>query len=264
MSRSRPPVPPRDVQALAASLLFIAIGFGAIVLVAKVADVKDGVVLATLLILPSVLYLLLSGRVSDFKGPGGLELKLAEVAQQPIPMASNAGGSNALAYERIHQVPRGRAESFVDHIKNISTDDPVVLTLTLGSGEIDGTTAADYARGLTQFPRFRFVAVVDPRGQLVSYMPERGFRHLVESDLIDTNRLLGAIGRSDIGAVRAYPGMITSTLGPTTSIADSLRELERLRTDAMLVTSDGEIHGIVERDRIANALLLSLVDARSG
>jgi hypothetical protein len=254
-------IPVRDIGALGGSVLFLALGFAAIYVVAKVADVKDGVVLASLLIVPALLYLLLSGRVSDFKGPGGLEVRLAETANKPIPLHAKDPQTSALSYERVREVERGRTESFVQHIRDITPEDPVVLTLTLGSGPIDGKAAADYARGLTQFPRFRFVAIVDSHGQLISYMQESSFRHLIESDVVDTQQLLNDIEQKNVGAVRSYPGMIVSTVTRTTSIAESLRQMQRLRAPALLVTEDGRIEGIVERDRVANELLLSLIDA---
>jgi CBS domain-containing protein len=58
--------------------------------------------------------------------------------------------------------------------------------------------------------------------------------------------------------------MIPYTLTPRTSIADALRKMERTRLNALLVTDEGTIAGIVERDRLANALLLSLIDRASG
>jgi hypothetical protein len=258
--RTKWAVPARDLGALGGSVLFLVLGLAAIYVVSKVADVKDGVVLAALLIVPALLYLLLSGRVSDFKGPGGLEVRLAEVANKPLPPHAKDAETSSLSYERVREVERGRTESFVQHIRDITPDDPVVLTLTLGSGPIDGKAAADYARGLTQFPRFRFVAIVDSHGKLISYMQESSFRHLIESDAVDTQQLLNNVERKNVGAVRSYPGMIVSTVSRKTSIADSLREMERLRTNALLVTEDGHIEGIVERDRVANALLLSLID----
>ena len=215
--------------------------------------------LAGLLLLPALLYLLLSGRVSDLKGPGGLEVTLSQAANQSIPVHSSADGGGALSYEQVHEVEKGRTASFIARVRDLTPDDPVVLTLTLGAGPIDGTVAADYARGLTQFPRFRFVAIVDSAGKLVSYMEERAFRHLVESDVVDARVLLDNIEHQDIGAVRTYPGMIVSTVTPRTSVADALREMERLRKDALLVTEDGHVKGIVERDWLANALLLSIV-----
>lgn len=262
--KRRAAIPARDVGALGASVVFLALGFVAIYVVAHFAKVKDGVALAAVLIVPLLLYLLLSGRVSDLKAPGGLELRLSEVARQKIPVHGGDLASSALSYEQVRSVERGRSESFLDHIRDITPEDPVVLTLTLGSGPIDGRAVVEYAKGLTQFPRFRFVAVVDSHGKLISYMQESAFRHLVESDVVDSDQLLNDIQHQNVGAVRAYTGMIVSTVTARSSIADSLREMERLRSNALLVTEDGQIKGIVERDRVANALLLSLVEQSSG
>src|SRR5436305_2496665 len=87
--KARPTMPTRDLVALVVALLFVALGFAGIYIVAKVADVKDGAVLASLMIVPAVLYLLLSGRVSDLKGPAGLEVRLSEVANTTIPLAED-------------------------------------------------------------------------------------------------------------------------------------------------------------------------------
>ena len=253
-----------ELAALGGAILFIAIGFAGILLVAKVADVKDGTVLATLLLLPALLYLLLSGRVSDLKGPGGLEVQLAKVANQTIPIAGHDQGGAALSYEEVRPVERGRAESFLDRVRNITPADPVVLTLTVGSGKIDGKVAADYARGLTQFPRFRFVAVLNEDKTLISYMEESAFRHVIEADVVDAAILLDNIENKNLGPIRGFSGMVTTTVAPGASIADALRTMDSERIDALLVTDQGRIKGIVERDRLANALLLTIVDRVSG
>ena len=244
-------------------MLFAALGFAAIYVVAKVADVKDGAVLAVVLIVPALLYLMLSGRVNEFKGPGGLEVRLSAVAQQTIPVHGTEAQGGALAYEELRAVETGRRESFLRRIQDITPREPVILTLTLGSKAINGEAAANYARGLTQFPRFRFVAVLDSSGHLISYMDERAFRHLVEADVIDAQQLLNNIEQSNVGEIRRSAGMISDTVTPETNIADALREMERLRLNALLVTDHGQVKGIVERERLANALLLSLIDRPS-
>ena len=78
----RAAIPDRDLTALGAAILFVALGLVAIYVVVQVAEVEDGAVLAALLIVPAVLYLLLSGRVSESKGPAGLEVRVSEVANQ--------------------------------------------------------------------------------------------------------------------------------------------------------------------------------------
>jgi CBS domain-containing protein len=255
-------IPGRDAGAIVVALVFLALGFGAIVAVRKVGDVTDGAVLASALILPAILYLLISGRVTDLKGPGGLEISIAEVANRSISVQDEAD-SIGVDYDQVREVRSGRTESFLERVRSLTPDDPVLFTLKLGSGPINGTDAADYAKGLTQFPRFRFVAIIDSHDKLVSYMDERAFRHLIESNAFDAQQLLNNIEQQNVGAVRAYPGMIQTTIGPKTSVADALREMERLRTSALLVSEDGELKGIVERDHLANALLLKIFEHAS-
>jgi CBS domain-containing protein len=258
---TRSPLPERDLVAGATALLFVVLGFAAIYVVAKVADVQDGAVLASVLIVPALLYLMLSGRVNELKGPAGLEVRLSAVANRTIPLAGQGTHSSALSYEALREVETGRRESFMRRIQDITPTEPVLLTLTLGCNSINGEAAANYARGLTQFPRFRFVAILDTAGHLVSYMDERAFRHLVEADVVDAQELLNNIENKNVGEIRKSAGMITETDTPHTSIADALREMERLRLNALLVTENGQVRGIVERERLANALLLSLIES---
>ena len=246
-------------------MLFAILGFAAIYVVAKVADVKDGGVLAVVLIVPALLYLMLSGRVNELKGPGGLEVRLSETANRSIPVHGKDTPASALAYEELRAVETGRRESFLRRIHDITPTEPVILTLTLGSGPIDGGAVANYAKGMTQFPRFRFVAIIDSAGHLISYMEERAFRHLIEADVVDAQELLNNIEHQNVGEIRkAAAGMIVDTVPPGMSIADTLREMERLRLNALLVAENHQVKGIVERDRLANALLLSLIDEPSG
>jgi CBS domain-containing protein len=259
--RRRSPLPERDLIAGATALVFVVLGFAAIYVVAKIADVKDGAVLASILIVPALLYLMLSGRVNELKGPAGLEVRLSAVANRAIPVH---GKDPALSYEALRAVETGRRESFLRRIQDITPTEPVLLTLTLGCDSINGEAAANYARGLTQFPRFRFVAILDTTGHLISYMDERAFRHLVEADVVDAQELLNNIEQKNVGEIRKSAGMITETVTPATSIAEALRDMERLRLNALLVTEDGQVRGIVERDRLANALLLSLIDSAQG
>lgn len=256
-------IPDRDMAAFGAALVFLVLGFAGIFVIAKVADVKDGGVLAAALIVPAVLYLLLSGRVTDLKGPGGLEVCLTQAANKPIPLSHDEDGASAVSFEKVHAVRSGRAESFLARIKDIAPEDPVVLALTLGGAPIDGAAAAEYAKGLTQFPRFRFVAVVDERDKLVSYMPANSFRHMIESDVVDAQQMLNNIAQKDVDSLLKFPSMFVNTVTRRTSVADALREMDKDDLPALLVTERGSIAGIVERDRLVTKLLLSLIDRPS-
>jgi CBS domain-containing protein len=94
-------------------------------------------------------------------------------------------------------------------------------------------------------------------------LDESAFRHVIEADVVDATELLSNIEHQNVGAVHAFPGMVVSTVTPQTSIANALRIMDRVHLSALLVTEDGRIRGIVERDHLANALLLSLVEHAS-
>jgi CBS domain-containing protein len=260
-------VPSREWLALGGAVAFLLLGFAGIYIVVKVAGEKDGTVLIALVIIPPLLYLLLSGRVQDLKGPAGLELTLAEVANRSVPLADHANGTQELSFEKIESIAKGRTATLDERIRKIPADAPVVLTFTLGSA-IDGHAAANYAKHLTQLRRFRYVAIVDSHRKLVSYMEERAFRHTMDADdpvgVTSAMTLINNIREQQLGEVKGFPGMIHHTLSPRTSIAEALRKMERTHLNALLVVDQGVIRGIVERDRLANTLLLSLIDEVSG
>jgi CBS domain-containing protein len=256
-------VPRRELLGVAGAVTFLLLGFAAIYIVVKVAGERDGTVLAALLIIPALLYLLLSGQVKDLKGPAGLELTLADVANRSIPLPDEAHDTRQLSFEKIEAVAKGRTATLDERIKKIPQGAPVVLTFTLGS-EINGPAAANYALRLTQLRRFRFVAILDSQGKLVSYMDERAFRHTMAADHPSGMALINNIRDKQVGEVREFPGMIHHKASPRTSIAQALRKMERTHLNALLVIDNGAIVGIAERDHLVNRLLLGLIDRASG
>ena len=257
--RRSPRLSPRDVIGLVGALLFLLVGFAGIYAVVKVAGEKDGTVLVALLVVPALVYLLLSGRVQDLKGPGGLELTLSEVANEQIPLPDDANSTRELSFEKIATVEKGLTSALDDTIEKMPPGAPVVLTFKLGV-EINGPRAASYARRLTQLRRFRFVAILDTQGNLVSYMEESAFRHTIEAEDPSGMHLINNIRDKHVGEVKAFPGMIVNRLSPRTSIAQALRKMERTHLNALLVVEEGTIVGIAERDHLANILILSLID----
>jgi CBS domain-containing protein len=257
-------IPRRELLAVAGAVTFLVLGFAAIYIVVKVAGERDGTVLAALLIIPALLYLLLSGQVKDLKGPAGLELTLADVANRSIPLPDQAHSTQELSFEKIESVAKGRTATLDERIKKIPQGAPVVLTFTLGS-QINGPAAASYTQRLTQLRRFRFVAILDSQGKLVSYMEERAFRHTLLAEYDPSGMtLINNIRDKHVGELKEFPGMILHTVSPRTTIAQTLQKMDRTHLNALLVIEKGAIVGIAERDHLVNKLLLELIDRASG
>jgi hypothetical protein len=150
---------------------------------------------AAVLIVPALLYLMLSGRVNELKGPAGPEVRLSEIANQTIPVPGKDSPAGTLAYEELREVETGRRESFLARIRDITPEESVILTLTLGSDSIDGSAAANHANGADAVPALqvrRHPRLARARAPHL-YMEEHSFRHLIEADVIDAQELLNNI-----------------------------------------------------------------------
>ena len=77
---------------------------------------------------------------------------------------------------------------------------------------------------------------------------------------VDAQTLMNNIAMQNVGDIRRYPGMIATTVHPETSVADALRQMDRIHVGALLVSEDGFVKGMVEREHLANALLLKLFE----
>ena len=145
--------------------------------------------------------------------------------------------------------------------QDIAPSDPVVLILT-SARERSTQGRGRLRRGWTQ-PRASGSCGAQ-RGQDTDLL--HGRERLPPRDRCRCGRrrvLLDNIENENLGPIRGS-GMITTTVAPGTSVADALRTIENQRTDALLVTVDGRIKRIVERDPLANAMLLTILDRVSG
>jgi hypothetical protein len=65
---------------------------------------------AAVLIVPALLYLMLSGRVNELKGPAGPEVRLSEIADQTIPVPGKGTARPAPSPTRSFERSRLAAE----------------------------------------------------------------------------------------------------------------------------------------------------------
>src|SRR5205823_1663209 len=78
----------KDQEALITSILFLVIGLIILWLAKTVLDISGDGVLISLLLIPVFIYVITSGRVKEFKGPGGVAATFFETASQPVKVAS--------------------------------------------------------------------------------------------------------------------------------------------------------------------------------
>ncbi len=74
-------------------------------------------------------HLILSGRLGEFKGPGGLEAKFVNAANQPLRLTTR---SVETSLHPVQVTARGTIEQLPEVVKGIDKSKPSILTVKLG------------------------------------------------------------------------------------------------------------------------------------
>jgi len=92
------------IWAIILSILFVGLGILIVAFAIRYAKIEKSPVLVALLIIPIVIYLILTGKIEEFKAPGGLEAKFVLAAQQPVRITTPSAEE---ALQAVQVTPRG-------------------------------------------------------------------------------------------------------------------------------------------------------------
>jgi hypothetical protein len=244
----------REARAIGLSLLFLTAGFLVVWLTKSVVGIDGDVIFVSLLLIPVLVYLVLSGRLEELRGPGGLEARFTRVAQESVTIAKQAIAPSIQAMDMVRkagleELTRLRAE--------IDESRPTVMTIELGRGHYTSDAVTGYLDFLSQFRNFKFVVFLDQAGSFVAYMPQWAVRGMLSKPELKSG-FIDAINRNARDDLRRYPGLIQDAISSDATNAEALREMERLNLEALLVVDGNTPRGVVEREQILSRMMLAL------
>src|SRR5215208_6120030 len=111
----------------ATATFFLLLGLGVVWFARAVADVKDGAVLASFVIVPALLYVVLRGDLAELKGPGGWAATFVRVATSKV----NPAGEQVES-EDVQVIEKQTMSGLMERVASLNLAEPVLLTLTMG------------------------------------------------------------------------------------------------------------------------------------
>jgi hypothetical protein len=246
------------VRPAVVATFFLLLGLGVVWFARKVAGVQDGAVLASFVIVPAFLFVVLRGDLKELRGPGGWAASFVRVARTRV-----RPGRDILDVDAVQIIEKESTSGLTDRVSTISSDDPVVMTITIGTIEQPYTRSdvQSYLKTLRQFPRFHLVAFLDSSRAFVGCMSPARLDGLMRSEVLGNN-FLEAVGRGDRGALLRFPGMGVHKVSPSATNADAL---QRMTDDELIaipvVDEDRRLQGTVGREQLISRLVLSLAQA---
>lgn len=167
----------KEIRAIWLSVLFLVLGCLVLWLVKSVMGVEGDAVFVSLLFIPLLVYVIISGKLEELKGPGGLEAKFAKAAGESVSVASEEVKPSV---EEMQIVFKESVRLLERKQREIDETKPIVMILELGkSGYYEREAVLRYLEVLSQFRNFKFIIFVDNNQRFLAYMPSWALKGLL-------------------------------------------------------------------------------------
>lgn len=256
-SRRDSPREYRELKAIGISLLFLILGFAVVWFTKAVVKIEGNAVYVSLLFIPVLVYVIISGRLKELKGPGGLEARFSEAASQAIKPASETIEPSV---EEMQIIAKEGMRALQRKKPDIDETRPIVMTMVLGKGPYyDWQAVTQYMNFLAQYRNFKFVVFLDDKERFVAYMPSWAFKGLISlPELAD--EFINVINEGRVQDLYRYPGVEKETISTKSSNVQALRQMTTENLEALVVIDeDRKLKGVVEREQVISKLMLTLV-----
>ena len=205
------------------------------------------------LVLPMIVYALVSGNLISFTMPGGVEAKFAAVSEKRIDPKSMA-----ITAEEATIIEKAGIEHLSEALPVLRGANPIMLTLTVGNGGYSPSMLLTYLNALRTLPNFKFLVFLDSDHRLVGYMTASTAAQIL-SDAPTAGLLVGDISANRLNEITHFPGVVTRSLPSTASNRDALELMAEANLDAAVVTdTDRHVQGLIERNQVMSTLILAL------
>ena len=208
------------------------------------AGIKLDPTLVVVALIPFIVWLVISGRVKEFKGPGGLDVILRDTANDKIPTELGP-----LPIEPAITIDKASEAA----LEMIEREHPTSLSFQLGKHNYSNQIISRYLDALESNPKFNMIIFTDEAKRLKGMMKARDFHTLHERDQATSIKIAS-------GEILQAPGVITNSIQQNSTNKEALEQMNKTGTDVLpVVDAQGKYVGYVRRDRILGDVIAKLL-----
>lgn len=247
-----------ELRAISITVLFLIFGVVLIWFTKKVMSIEDDTLVVSLLATTILVYMAASGKIEEFKGPGGFAAKFTRTANR------RAHSETIGVYIEPTEVimkgsvpdPQSTLNNLRSEYRDIPKNRPVVMGMELDGRNYRRDAVLQYIRILCQFRNFKLV--VFRKGEnYEGCMSLRAMQGLMSEPKLG-DEFITVINKGDVEKLHEYPGVVKERLHPQNTNSEALREMERLDLEALVVIDDsGSLKSVIEREQVLSRMLLA-------
>jgi len=215
-------------------------------------DVTIDTTIIFLAILPFIIYLAVSGKISEFKG-GGFEVTFNNASNAEVSFKSEE-----VVFDEVESVVKGSVEKLWENIlPKMAKKLTSVLFLVPGKWCYEYTALKKYLEELTKFDFFKYVLFVGEDTKTF-----KGYMHARDllAQLLDESKKDKIINKINSGDVEGIIGFKKDYIKDYMSNREALKFMEKEGiTEAAVVDKDMDFKGFTNQDMITTRIINNLM-----
>lgn len=243
------------------SLIIIVLFFSAsLVLIKQIKNEFGSVsdlVFITILLAPILIFLILIGKFKEIQGPGGIVIKAAEVANEPIKALAIA--KDKIATINTQNVDKGRLSDLSKALFKLTDEKPIIMTMILGEN-YDMSAVNIFVKELLVFPSFKFIVFLDYNKKFIAFTTPSTVYNLTSlsglRDDVERNKgleFIDSIRNTRVQELLNYPRIIKEALSMDSTNSDAMKLMAKHNLDAFIViNNNNKLEGVIEKSKIIN------------
>lgn len=198
--------------------------------------------------IPFVVYLVMSGRIREFRG-GGFEIKFKEAFEKEVLFEHQP-----IEFDVYQPIMKGYLGDLPRIISQIAEKPSKTLALRQKE-RYDPTVLGKYLEELTKLESFKYVVFVDERGRFEGFISARSLLAILKGDIVDR------IARGELDGI---PGFRKNFIQDAVSNREALKILDKENlTDIAVIDTNGKFLGFASRETITVGVVKSLLGSAS-
>lgn len=244
----------RDFEAVIAAALSLGLGLAIVILLKKQFGVEDVTVLAVLLIVPLLMYVVVSGRIIELRGPFGLHAIFTKntIEKEQIKILHITAKKN----KEIEPLT-------IEELKKRPTALKFILT---GDNDLD-YKICDYLDALSKAASFKYVIFTMLSNEFIGMIPAKAIMEAPEfmssDDKCGVIDLIDWVVNRKFDEINKLQGFIwkEESASPDWKKDHCLKVFQRKNADVLPVVMNNSLIGVIEKSKIISSLVLDIINS---
>lgn len=247
----------KEQKAVKMTVLFLSIGLAFGVVAKFVFDITGDLVFAMFLLIPILLYLVITDKITELRTPSGWGVTFVKTARDSVEKEI---GGERVEVDHNEQIAKEGLDRLYQQTEKLDTNRAPVMVITIGFKYLTGILI-EYIDVLKRFPKFKYIVFRDLKKRFIAFVSIDDFEQKLTSN---SEQIIESIKHDKIEDYFDTKKLVKQTVLNEATNASVLQMMTQEQLQAVAVVNNSfSFIGIVEREQLLGRMIVALTKAAS-